>query len=69
MIGQAMRKYDIPREKLVIMSKCFVAVGEQPALHMAPFDKSKDYVNQGGKLHQLKLTLKSDLSCTNVDDL
>ncbi|KAK9313118.1 NADP-dependent oxidoreductase domain-containing protein [Lipomyces starkeyi] len=29
-IGKAIRKFGIPREKLVIMTKCGFAVGEQP---------------------------------------
>ncbi|KAF6833067.1 aldo-keto reductase [Colletotrichum plurivorum] len=51
-IGKAIKKYNIPRQKLVLMTKCYIYVGEEvsmagPALgeHMA---KSKDYVNKGG---------------------
>ncbi|KAF6816060.1 aldo-keto reductase [Colletotrichum sojae] len=51
-IGKAIKKYNIPRQKLVLMTKCAIYVGEEvsmagPALgeHMA---KSKDYINQGG---------------------
>lgn len=48
-----MRKYNIPRQKLVILSKCFAPVGEEPNVRgiMYP-DKiqiSKDYVNQYGQ--------------------
>lgn len=29
-IGKALKKYNIPREKVVILTKCFFAVGEEP---------------------------------------
>ena len=29
-IGKAIKKYNIPREKVVILTKCYFAVGEQP---------------------------------------
>lgn len=52
-IGKAMRKYNIPREKLVILSKCFGPVGEEPNVrgifHPDLIQKSKDYVNQNGQ--------------------
>ncbi|MCJ1306857.1 hypothetical protein MMC25_000501 [Agyrium rufum] len=51
-IGKALRKYDIPRSKVVILSKCGGAVGEQPGLRTHAYKKdinaSKDYVNQKG---------------------
>lgn len=51
-MGKALKKYDIPREKVVIMSKCFWAVGEAPGVHHYHYgdavEKSKDYVNQHG---------------------
>lgn len=50
--AKAIKKYDIPRHKLVLLTKCFGTVGEEPAVkHMAFGDmmkQSKDYVNQGG---------------------
>jgi aryl-alcohol dehydrogenase-like predicted oxidoreductase len=52
-IGKAIKKYNIPRHKLVILSKCNGAVGEEPGLRGMFFPKelkaSKDYVNQYGK--------------------
>ncbi|KAI6353147.1 hypothetical protein MCOR25_009160 [Pyricularia grisea] len=51
-VGKALKKYNIPREKVVIMTKCRWAVGEQPEVR--PFfmpdaiAASKDYVNQFG---------------------
>ncbi|TLS26856.1 hypothetical protein PpBr36_04137 [Pyricularia pennisetigena] len=51
-VGKALKKYNIPREKVVIMTKCRWAVGEQPEVR--PFfvpdaiALSKDYVNQYG---------------------
>ncbi|KAM0228688.1 hypothetical protein ACHAPO_010549 [Fusarium lateritium] len=51
-IGKAIQHYGIPREKLVILTKCNFAVGETPAEQQfafyAEFDKSKDYQNQFG---------------------
>ncbi|KAK9369883.1 NADP-dependent oxidoreductase domain-containing protein [Lipomyces kononenkoae] len=50
-VGKALKKYSIPREKVVIMTKCFWAVGEEPeTLHWYTRDmeKSKDYQNQFG---------------------
>lgn len=51
-IGAAIRKYDLPRHKLVILSKCFAYVGESASLRTVQYGKelphSKDYVNQGG---------------------
>ncbi|KAH8808475.1 aldo/keto reductase [Xylogone sp. PMI_703] len=55
-IGKAIKKYNIPRHKLVILSKCFGVVGEEPAIrHIFYPDAirgSKDYVNQGGLSRQ-----------------
>jgi len=51
-VGKALKKYNIPREKVVIMTKCFWAVGEEPELmafmNAAEVAASKDYVNQHG---------------------
>lgn len=51
-VGKALKKYDIPREKVVIMTKCFWGVGEEPELmhfmHRPEVEASKDYVNQHG---------------------
>jgi len=55
-IGKAIKKYNIPRQKLVILTKCFGAVGEEPGLRHIFFPKemrgSKDYVNQSGLSRQ-----------------
>lgn len=49
-VGKALKKYAIPREKVVILTKCFWGVGEQPDvrhhMHREAFESSKDYVNQ-----------------------
>ncbi|KAI1104661.1 aldo/keto reductase [Jackrogersella minutella] len=51
-IGKAIKHYNIPREKVIIMTKCFWAVGEAP--DVLPYyypdatEKSKDYVNNCG---------------------
>ncbi|OTB06799.1 hypothetical protein M426DRAFT_54504 [Hypoxylon sp. CI-4A] len=51
-VGKALKKYNIPREKVVIMTKCFFAVGETPDvrhfLYRDAVAGSKDYVNQHG---------------------
>ncbi|KAI1800113.1 Aldo/keto reductase [Daldinia bambusicola] len=51
-IGKALKKYSIPREKVLILTKCYLHVGEEVDM-FTPFfwdahGKSKDYVNQGG---------------------
>jgi aryl-alcohol dehydrogenase-like predicted oxidoreductase len=51
MIGNAIKKFDLPREKLIILTKCFGTVGETPAVRHITFPEmkqTKDYVNQGG---------------------
>jgi len=50
-IGKAIKQLQIPRQKLVILTKCFGVVGEEPAANHIRFPEiktSKDYVNQGG---------------------
>jgi len=52
-IGKAIKKFNIPRSKLVILSKCFGPVSEDISVrainHPYEFRESKDYVNQAGK--------------------
>ncbi|KAL6718664.1 hypothetical protein ACLMJK_002898 [Lecanora helva] len=59
-IGKAIKKYAIPRQKLVIMTKCFSTVGEEKSIRSTSLfpisDKSKDYVNQWGLSRQAILT-------------
>ncbi|KAK4100583.1 Aldo/keto reductase [Parathielavia hyrcaniae] len=51
-VGKALKRYSIPREKVVIMTKCYFPVGEEPELraffHMNQLLASKDYVNHLG---------------------
>lgn len=50
-IGRAIKKFEIPREKIVLLSKCFGTVGETPAINHMKYPNlknTKDYVNQGG---------------------
>ncbi|GJC84776.1 aldo-keto reductase dtxS3 [Colletotrichum liriopes] len=51
-IGKAIKKYNIPREKLVLMTKCAIHVGEETSMfapmYAQQLGQSKDYVNQGG---------------------
>jgi aryl-alcohol dehydrogenase-like predicted oxidoreductase len=52
-IGKAIKKYEIPRDKLVILTKCFAYIGEEPWFMNAPeMPASKDYVNHGGLSRQ-----------------
>lgn len=59
-IGKAIRKYHIPRDKVVIMSKCAITVGEEPNVHGAVYpsvlEQSKDYVNHAGLSRQAIFT-------------
>ena len=36
LIGKAMKKYSIPREKVVLLTKCYGTVGEEPAMVSGP---------------------------------
>ncbi|KAI7787344.1 aldo keto reductase [Diaporthe eres] len=51
-IGKALKKYDIPRQKIVILSKCYGAVAEDPegryVFQRDLFQASKDYQNLYG---------------------
>ncbi|KAF4621546.1 hypothetical protein G7Y89_g14527 [Cudoniella acicularis] len=51
-IGKAIGKFNIPRQKLVLMTKCAFYVGEEldiiGAAYGEQLSQSKDYVNQGG---------------------
>ncbi|EFQ86936.1 hypothetical protein P3342_010505 [Pyrenophora teres f. teres] len=55
-VGKAIKKYNLPRDKLVILTKCFGYVGEDPSIRTIQFNKElpqlKDYVNQGGLSRQ-----------------
>lgn len=52
-LGKAIKKFNIPREKLVLMTKCWAYVAEDTSVFGAPFSQqmsqSKDYVNRGGE--------------------
>lgn len=66
-IGKALQKFAIPREKVVIMTKCFLHVAEEMGVFspmIGPLlDQSKDYVNQGGEScpHQLSSRYKGTM--------
>lgn len=51
-IGKALKKYEIPRHKVVIMTKCHWGVGETPDVRHYPnkeaFELSKEYQNTFG---------------------
>lgn len=52
LIAKAIKKYNLPRHKLTILSKCFGIVGESPDIRSVLFrdelPQLKDYTNQGG---------------------
>lgn len=52
-IGKVIKKYYIPRHKVVLLSKCSGYVGQPPeiwdARYPAEIKKSKGYINQAGK--------------------
>lgn len=56
MIGRVVKKNNLPRHKLVILTKCFGTVGEEPGVMHLKYGKemaqSKDYINQGGLSRQ-----------------
>ncbi|KAF3931484.1 hypothetical protein ABW19_dt0204683 [Dactylella cylindrospora] len=50
-IGKAIKHYNIPRHKLVIMTKCYSYVAEDKFIsymYSKQMEQSKDYTNQGG---------------------
>jgi hypothetical protein len=61
-IRKAIQKYDIPRHKLVILTKCYAPisevvserVGDTGGLHA----HSKDYVNQHGKFTSIQSAIR-----------
>ncbi|KAF2427746.1 aldo-keto reductase [Tothia fuscella] len=55
LIGRAIKNNKIPREKIIILTKCFGVVGETPNLSHMRFPQmkeTKDYINQGGLSRQ-----------------
>lgn len=65
-IGKAIKKYNIPRHKIVILSKCFGYVGEEPGIRGMVYGQkiadSKDYVNNGGMWRSI-LTASLQILC------
>jgi len=55
-VGKAIKKYNLPRDKVVILTKCFAHVGEDPSIRTMQFvneiPQLKDYVNHGGLSRQ-----------------
>lgn len=55
-IAKAIKKYNLPRHKLVILTKVFGVVGEEPGVRHIQWGPemraSKDYINQGGLSRQ-----------------
>lgn len=52
LIGKTIKKHNLPRHKLVLLSKAYGTVGEEPGINHVKWGTemklSKDYVNQGG---------------------
>ncbi|KAI0393890.1 aldo/keto reductase [Xylariaceae sp. FL0594] len=52
LVGKALKRYGIPRHKVVVMTKCFWAVGEAADVRhweaRAELERARDYVNQFG---------------------
>ncbi|PBK63990.1 aryl-alcohol dehydrogenase [Armillaria solidipes] len=50
MLGKAIKEHNLPREEVVVMTKVFFTVAQEPAgFYMTPLDSEKDgYVNQHG---------------------
>lgn len=53
LIAKAIDKYKIPREKLVILTKCFGTLNDDPRGSRLPpgAEDTKEYVNKHGPLH------------------
>ncbi|TAQ87194.1 hypothetical protein B7494_g4508 [Chlorociboria aeruginascens] len=55
-VGKALKKYNIPRHKVLILSKCWAVVGEEPSVQAFKYREaiavSKDYINQYGLSRQ-----------------
>lgn len=56
LIAKAIKKYSLPRHKLVILTKCFGVVGEEPGVRHIQWPeemkRSRDYVNHSGLSRQ-----------------
>ena len=51
-IGKAIKKFSIPREKLVILTKCFNLVANEIGGHLGPeAAKTREYVNHRGEYY------------------
>ena len=52
-VGKALKKFNIPREKVVLMTKIALYVADEPGVFAPMFGQqmgqTKDYVNQGGE--------------------
>ncbi|KAF3767291.1 Aldo/keto reductase [Cryphonectria parasitica EP155] len=69
-IGKAIKKYELPRHKLVIMTKCYGAVSEDPegryVVQRDSFQLSKDYQNHFG-LGRLAIFNQVEASLKRLD--
>ena len=66
-VRKAIEEYKIPREKLVILTKCFATVHDDPYAGIVPPDcqDTKEYVNKHGNLI-LELLSQSGLSRKHI---
>lgn len=64
-IGKALKKYNIPRDKVVILSKCYGYVGDEPGVRTVMYGQKisehQDYVNRGGMAWIVLATISSNL--------
>ncbi|KAL1652827.1 hypothetical protein SLS61_004447 [Didymella pomorum] len=69
-IGKAIKKFDIPRNKLTILTKCFGTVGEDPGLRGIKYANElpqlKDYTNHIG-LSRTAIFTAVDASLARLD--
>ncbi|KAF3024726.1 hypothetical protein E8E14_001596 [Neopestalotiopsis sp. 37M] len=70
MIGKALKKFKIPRNKVIIMTKCCHPVGETPDVIGTAYPEvlvqTKDYVNQAG-LSRAAIFNAVDISLARLD--
>ncbi|KAK2760931.1 hypothetical protein FQN54_002173 [Arachnomyces sp. PD_36] len=72
-IGKAIKKYNIPRHKIFVLTKCYVLVGdpEHENQFLGNFTKelsqSKDYVNQHGQFRSFNLMQAEKKRMANYD--
>jgi len=62
-LGKAIRKLEIPREKLVLMTKCYLPVEDNASFFVPQVSQSRDYVNRMGEFRRSAAPLPSPKIC------